>query len=433
MRTKYSPNSAEIEVGGMCLGKWAGLLFGVPMPVQPMKSIAAVAITEGDPLTVNQIMAAGLSTALVLAILGITGLMSMVNRLVPLPVVRGVQLSQGIAFGITAVKYILKEQDLTKSKATGDRPWLGMDGLLLALSALCFIVLATGAGGGGGVHECGSESVGLLEEVDEEFTARSERRGREGRSVGLPTAFMVFSVGVILAIARDPSVIWKLQIGPSIPHFLTITKEDWKIGFMRAAIPQIPLSILNSVIAVCKLSNDLFPSKDVSPFKVSVSVGLMNLVGCWWGAMPVCHGAGGLAGQYRFGAKTGAAVVFLGSAKILLSLVLGTSLVQLLAQYPIGLLGVLLFFSGLELAMACRDQTSRTDAFVMITVTVVSLTNSSSALGFGCGIALALLLYIREVDFWARLWRRASRRVQGVRRPPGYDILTQTPELGSYQ
>lgn len=240
------------------------------MPVQPMKSIAAVAITEGDPLTVNQIMAAGLSTALILAILGITGLMSVVNRFVPLPVVRGVQLSQGIAFGITAVKYILKEQDLTKSKATGDRPWLGLDGLLLALSALCFIVLASGAGGGGGGHECGTESVGPLEEMEEESTARRERRIREGRSVGVPTALLVFSLGVILAIARDPNAIWNLRFGPSIPRFLTITKSDWQIGFMRAAIPQIPLSILNSVIAVCKLSNDLFPSKDVSPFKVSV-------------------------------------------------------------------------------------------------------------------------------------------------------------------
>jgi hypothetical protein len=261
---------AESKVAGLYLGQWAGLLFGVPMPVQPMKSIAAVAITEGAPLTVNQIMAAGLSTAFILAILGVTGLMSMVNRLVPLPVVRGVQLSQGIAFGITAVKYILQEQDLTKGKAVGDRPWLGSDGLLLALSAFCFIVLATGAGGGGGAHDCGSESVGLLEDVEEESTARRERRISEGRSVGLPTAFLVFSVGVILAIARDPSVIRKLQFGPSIPHFLSISKEDWKIGFMRAAIPQIPLSILNSVIAVCKLSNDLFPSKDVSPFKVSV-------------------------------------------------------------------------------------------------------------------------------------------------------------------
>lgn len=160
-------------------------------------------------------------------------------------------------------------------------------------------------------------------------------------------------------------------------------------------------------------------------------MGLMNLVGCWWGAMPVCHGAGGLAGQYRFGARTGVAVVFLGSAKIVLSLLLGTSLVKLLALYPIGLLGVLLLFSGLELAMACRDQSSRTDAFVMLTVTCVSLTNSSSALGFGSGIALALLLQFREVDFWARLWRRGSAasllnnswRLTG----DGYNRLSQEP------
>lgn len=209
----------------------------------------------------NQIMAAGLSTALVLAILGITGLMSAVNRLVPLPVVRGVQLSQGIAFGTTATKYILKQQDLTKSKAAGDRPWLGLDGLLLALSALCFIVIASGAGGSNAPHE---------DDDDDDDAARSERRAREGRSVGVPTALLVFTLGVILAVVRDPSALWKLEFGPSLPRFVHLTKSDWQIGFMRAAIPQIPLSILNSVIAVCKLSNDLFPTKDVSPFKVSV-------------------------------------------------------------------------------------------------------------------------------------------------------------------
>ena len=160
-------------------------------------------------------------------------------------------------------------------------------------------------------------------------------------------------------------------------------------------------------------------------------MGLMNLVGCWWGAMPVCHGAGGLAGQYRFGARNGVAVVFLGTAKIVLSLLLGTSLVKLLALYPIGLLGVLLLFSGLELAMACRDQSSRTDAFVMLTVTCVSLTNSSSALGFGSGIALALLLQFREVDFWARLWRRSSAAslLNNSRLPTGdgYNRLSREP------
>jgi len=134
----------------------------------------------------------------------------------------------------------------------------------------------------------------------------------------------------------------------------------------------------------------------------------MNLVGCWFGAMPACHGAGGLAGQYCFGARSGFSVVFLGTAKLLLGLLLGSSLIHILSKFPVGLLGVLLLFAGLELAMACRDQNTRTDAFVMLVVTVVSLTDYtsySSAMGFGCGMVAAILLRIRETKFWEKLCR----------------------------
>ena len=81
---------------------------------------------------------------------------------------------------------------------------------------------------------------------------------------------------------------------------------------------------------------------------VSVTVGLMNLVGCWFGAMPCCHGAGGAAGQYKFGGRSGGCVGLLGAAK----LVLGCSLAKLLNQFPVGVLGVLLLFADIELAMA---------------------------------------------------------------------------------
>jgi hypothetical protein len=131
-----------------------GALFGVPMPVQPMKSIAAVAITEGDPLTVPQIMAAGLTTASLLLFLGATGLMSVVQAVVPLSIVRGIQLSQGISFGLTAVKYVTANLDLKTSKSTSPREWMGSDGLLLAYSAFFFVILVTGAGGGGKTGKC---------------------------------------------------------------------------------------------------------------------------------------------------------------------------------------------------------------------------------------------------------------------------------------
>ncbi|KAJ7563965.1 hypothetical protein O6H91_03G132100 [Diphasiastrum complanatum] len=390
------------------------------MPVQPMKAIAAAAITETNPLTVAQIMAGGLSTALVLFLLGVTGLIRVMDRLVPLPVVRGIQLSQGLGFAVTAVKYILKDQDIASGKATGERPWLGFDSKLLALIAFCFLVLVTGSGGGM-MERCGlgyrnrSTTDDLEEALHEEDAGQDARIGGElqcayqGRNdfgsenrkilIAVPTALLVFLLGIVLAFIKKPHIFKELKFGPSTPRFVHISAEDWKIGFERAAVPQLPLSILNSVLAVCKLSNDLFPNKElVSPVRVSVSVGLMNLLGCWIGVLPVCHGAGGLAGQYRFGARSGISVVFLGAGKLVIGLLLGNSLLQILAQFPIALLGVLLLFSGVELAMACRDQSSRLNSFVMLTCVVVSQA-SGLALGCICGIILYLLLKLREVDF----------------------------------
>lgn len=122
-----------------------GFLYGVPMPVQPMKSIAAVAISSPG-FGVPEVMAAGICTGAVLLVLGVTGLMWFVYNLVPLSVVRGIQLAQGLSFALTAVKYVRKVQDFSKSKSTGSRPWLGLDGLVLAIVCACFIVIVNGAG-----------------------------------------------------------------------------------------------------------------------------------------------------------------------------------------------------------------------------------------------------------------------------------------------
>ncbi|XP_058074613.1 molybdate transporter 2 [Magnolia sinica] len=382
-----------------------GFLFGIPMPVQPMKSIAAVAISESQAhLTVPQIMAAGICTASILFILGATRLMSFLYKYIPLPVVRGVQLSQGLSFAFSAIKYIRYNQNFSTGKSGTARPWLGLDGLVLALSALLFVVLITGSG----KEESVSESQ-LATSLDR--PRRNHRRLRVCSMI--PAALLVFLLGLLLCFIRDPSIIKDLKFGPAKIHVVKITWEDWKIGFVRAAIPQIPLSVLNSVIAVCRLSGDLFPEREASVTAVSVSVGIMNLVGCWFGAMPVCHGAGGLAGQYRFGGRSGASVLFLGLAKLVLGLVFGNSFVRILGQFPIGILGVLLLFSGIELAMASRDMNSKEESFVMLVCAAVSLTGSSAALGFGCGIVLFVLLKLREIDcssglFSSNLFRSKS-------------------------
>ncbi|CAN8284284.1 unnamed protein product [Cochlearia groenlandica] len=355
------------------------------MPVQPMKSIAAVAISSSAAdFGVPEIMAAGICTGGILFVLGISGLMQTVFNLVPLSIVRGIQLSQGLAFAMSSVKYIRKEQNFMKSKSVGsNRPWFGLDGLVLALVCVLFIVLVNGAG----------------EEEEEEERDDSRRRKRwvSIRNVvaNLPSALLIFVLGVVIAFIRKPSIVHEIKFGPSKIKVVRISKEAWKNGFLKGTIPQLPLSVLNSVVAVCKLSYDLFPEKKFSATSVSMTVGLMNMVGCWFGAMPTCHGAGGLAGQYKFGGRSGACVALLGVAKLVLGLVLGGSLVSILEKFPVGVLGALLLFAGIELAMAAKDMNTKGDVFVMLICTAVSL-GSNAALGFLAGIVLYVVLRLRN-------------------------------------
>ncbi|KAF2307696.1 hypothetical protein GH714_030886 [Hevea brasiliensis] len=127
---------------------------------------------------------------------------------------------------------------------------------------------------------------------------------------------------------------------------------------------------------------------ELSATKVSVSFGVVNLAGCWSGAMPVCHGAGGLAGQYRFGARSGASVVFLVIRKLAIGLEFENSFMKILNQLPLGILGVLLLFAGIELAMASKDMNTKEQSFVMLICVAVSLTGSSAALVLGVGFYL---------------------------------------------
>lgn len=186
-----------------------------------------------------------------------------------------------------------------------------------------------------------------------------------------------------------------IKFGPSKIKLVRMDKKAWKNGFLKGTIPQFPLSVLNSVVAVCKFSYDLFPEKKFSATSVSMTVGLMNMVGCWFGAMPTCHGAGGLAGQYKFGGRSGGCVALLGVAKLVLGLVLGSSLVGIMDKFPVGVLGALLLFAGIELAMAARDMNTKGDAFVMLVCTAVSL-GSNAAIGFVVGIVLYVVLWMRN-------------------------------------
>jgi MFS superfamily sulfate permease-like transporter len=319
-----------------------GVAFSIPMAVQPMKAIATVAISERLPL--GQILAAGIWTSLIVLILGVTGLITVVDRFIPKPVIRGLQLGLGLQLIERGVQLVRDTHGF----------W-GFDSISIGILGFALVLALA-----------------------------SSRR--------VPSALVLFVAGLGLAIASNPGVVSTLRLGFNLPHWVPLTWHDFQGSFFRAALPQIPLTTLNSVVAVCALSLDLFPHRPAPPRKVAISVGLMNLVSGWFGAMPMCHGAGGLAGQYRFGARSSASILFLGGAKLLLAVFFGGSLLTLLHVYPNSILGVLLTISGLELALVATDQTERVAATIMLGTAGGVLALGSTATGFAMGWILALLI-----------------------------------------
>jgi hypothetical protein len=319
-----------------------GLTFAIPMAVQPMKAIAAIALTEG--LTVPQILAAGVMVSAVVLVLGLTGWIEALHRLVPRSVVRGLQLSIGLSLLVKGIQMV-----------TGTHTLLGPDSLVAGALAAAAVLVLMG-------------------------------------STRLPAAIVLFVAGIVLAVVRHPDVGASLTLGITLPHWSPPGWKDFVTAFPKAALPQIPLTTLNSVVAVCALSGDLFPQRPATARRVAISVGAMNLVAAWFGGMPMCHGAGGLAGQYRFGARTNGSILLLGAAKLIAAVLLGSSLMMLCRAFPMSILGVMLAFSGIELALVARDQTARADAVAMIATAGACLALENVALGLAIGLATAWLI-----------------------------------------
>jgi len=175
------------------------------------------------------------------------------------------------------------------------------------------------------------------------------------------------------------------------------TVEQWWTGLTRGAIPQLPLTLLNSVIAVCALSGDYFPGRGIAPRRMAASVGLMNLLCVPFGGMPMCHGAGGLAAQYRFGARTGGSVVMLGVLKIAAGLLVGGALLTTLRHYPTSILAVMVIVAGLTLAKAAKDCLHGRGLMIVALMTVlIFMVNTLTGFLIGCAVAGAFSLLYRR-------------------------------------
>jgi MFS superfamily sulfate permease-like transporter len=128
-----------------------------------------------------------------------------------------------------------------------------------------------------------------------------------------------------------------------------------------------------------------------------LNMGIMNLISPVFGGMPMCHGAGGLAGQYYFGARTGGTNIIEGSIEIGLGLFLAGSIATLFALFPLPILGAMMVMVGLELAKFVADIEGWVELPGLVVTVFLSLL-VNMAVGFIAGVALHYLLqrYIPE-------------------------------------
>lgn len=316
-----------------------GCFFRIPIPVQPMKAIAGTAIVFA--MTPGQIATAGMAVAALVLVLAVFGAIDWLNRVIPPIVVRGVQWAVGMQLVAVGIRITMISDGHLRS-------WVGSGGLWVAvIAALVF------------------------------WRLRDSRRA--------PAALVMLAIGLVLAL-------WRWEGGWEGPtsvvgglSFVWPDLSNWHTSLIGAAVPQVPMTCLNSVVAVCALAAVLLPgkAKRATPKAVAMSVGIMNLISLPLGGMPLCHGSGGLAAQYRFGARTGASVVFLGVVKVAVGLACAPLAVALVTCFPQALLGVWVAVAGLELIRSTAGGWADRSAWWSVAVPAGTVLSGSLAMAAG--------------------------------------------------
>jgi xanthine/uracil permease len=177
-----------------------------------------------------------------------------------------------------------------------------------------------------------------------------------------------------------------------------LTWSDLVIGAVFLALPQIPLTLGNAVIAITEENNRLFPNCPVSEKKISTSTGLINMFSASVGGVPMCHGAGGIAGHVQFGARTGGALVILGAVLLVTAVFFSGSVGALLRLFPPSILGVILFLTGAQLALgSCDFSKDKGERFVTVITAALAVWN------VGIAFVVGVTAYAMNKRGWLRV------------------------------
>jgi len=319
-----------------------GLAYGLPMPAQPLKAMAVLVIAGRADAGV--LYGAGLAIGILMLLLAATGLIDWLARAIPKSVVRGIQFGLGLQLAMLALT-----------------DYVPSDGRLgYALAALAFVV-----------------TLWLL----------GNRR--------FPPAPFIILLGMVYAFAfRLDGAALAQGIGLHLPQLHRPAWNDVLTGLVVLALPQLPLSLGNSILATRQIVRDLFPERPVSVRKISLTYSLMNLINPFFGGVPTCHGSGGMAGHYAFGGRTGGSIVIYGGIYLTLGLFFSQSFLSVIELFPKPVLGVILAFEGMVLIRLVRDMASSVADFTVVVLVGLMCVGLpyGYVLGLVAGTAVSYLL-----------------------------------------
>jgi SulP family sulfate permease len=349
----------------------AGVFYRLPVPVQPLKAVAAIAITGG--LSSNIISASGLVMAVFLLIMASTGAISWVAKLFPKVIIRGIQLGVGLLLIKAGLVLVSKDQVIigrenvfqTFSNIPIPSGWL----IALALGVIFVLFL---------------------------------------RSNKLPASLVLLALGVGVGLLWDSFLeLPGLRFALSLPVIAVPSPADLTAALVLLVIPQIPLTLGNAVFATADTAKTYFgpQAKRVTPKVLLTTMGVVNVGAGLLGGMPICHGSGGMTAHYRLGARTGGAALLIGVPFLVMALFLDGNVLPILSLIPYPALGVLVLFVGVQHSLLVRDLRQKREILIALAVAIPSLLTASLAVGLASGICLQLILvYLpRRHDVWSRL------------------------------
>jgi hypothetical protein len=313
-----------------------GLVYRLPMPIEPMKVLAVVAIAQA--WTPEKVYTSGLVMGVIWLVMAATGAMDFVARWTPRSVIRGIQLSLGALLAVEGFK---------------------MAGTWWALGAAAVIVVVLLR-----KNRYAPASVVLVLGGIVIMTVRGELAGITGIS---------FSLSPLASVSL---------------------REVWPV-LRDGGLAQIPLTATNAVIATTALISDYFPERHVTNRQLAANMGIMNIVLPFFGGMPLCHGAGGLAGQYYFGARTGGTNIIEGTIEVALGVFLAGSIATIFASFPMAIVGAMMVLVGVEMVKFARDLRFDRRLFPVAATLGGSLL-ANMAVGFAAGMAVHLLIVGRQ-------------------------------------